>query len=603
MSHSEDIITAETAGTLDGLFRARIQRSPDKMAYRQFNKASANWEDYSWQEVADLVSRWQQAIAKTELQPGDRVALLLRNGVDWVIAEQAAMGMGMVIVPLYCDDRPDNIAFILNDSAAQMLIANDAMWRRVQSACSEVDSLKEVVIVPIENEAKGVEENEQVHLAANWITDTAGELQSHNRQPDELATIVYTSGTTGRPKGVMLSHYNILSISNTILLTFAIYTDDLFLSFLPLSHTFERTVGHFMPMMAGASVGYSRSIALLADDMQQIRPTVMVAVPRIFERIHGRMLQQLSKKSFIARGLFNLTVTLGWWKFNRQQGKGNFLKPLIYVPLLFILGPLVTKTFCQRLGGRMRLTVSGGAALPISVARVMIGLGLNLTQGYGLTETSPVICSNPVDDNDPASVGVAFKGIEVRIGENEELQVKTPGMMMGYWNNHAATTEIIGADGWLHTGDQARIENNHIYITGRLKDILILSNGEKVPPTDMESAISIEPLFEQVMVIGEGQSFLSALIILNSDEWIKLANHFLVDPYRDEGLKDSRVHSHILGIIKKSLHEFPSYAKIRRVVLSLEQWTVENGLMTPTLKVKRNKVIELNADNINDIYS
>jgi len=603
MPHSEDIITAESAGTLDGLFRARIHRSPERIAYRQFNKSSASWEDFSWQDVAAQVSRWQQAIANTSLKSGDRVALLLRNGVDWVIAEQAAMGLGLVIVPLYCDDRPDNIAFILNDSATQMLIANDAMWRRIQSSCENVSSLKHVIIVPVEKEAKGIEENEQVQLAEHWVTGEAGELHSHDRKPEELATIVYTSGTTGRPKGVMLSHYNILSITNTILLSFAIYTDDLFLSFLPLSHTFERTVGHFMPIMAGATVAYSRSVALLADDLQQVKPTVMVAVPRIFERIYGRMMQQLSKKSFIARSLFNLTVTLGWWRFNCQQGRGGCYKALLYIPLLAILKPLVISKFCQRLGGRMRLTVSGGAALPLPVARVMIGLGLNLTQGYGLTETSPVICSNPVDDNDPASVGVAFKGIDVRIGENDELQVKTPGMMLGYWNNHAATDEVIGADGWVHTGDQARIENNHIYITGRLKDILILSNGEKVPPSDMESAIVIDPLFEQVLVIGEGESFLSALVVLNNEEWIKLANKFIIDPYDKKSLEDSRLHNHILGIMRKALHEFPSYAKIRRVVPALEQWTVENGLITPTLKVKRNKVIEYNKDNIKNIYA
>ena len=603
MPHSEDIITAESAGTLDGLFRARIQRSPNKLAYRQFNKSSALWEDFSWQEVGEHVARWQQAISKTQLQSGDRVALLLKNGVDWVVAEQAAMGLGLVIVPLYCDDRPDNIAFILNDSATQMLIANDAMWRRVQSGCSEVESLKHVIIVPVDGEAKNIEENEQVHIAENWLTNETSELQSHDRQPDELATIVYTSGTTGRPKGVMLSHHNILATTNSILLSFAIYTDDIFLSFLPLSHTFERTVGHFMPIMAGAAVAYSRSVALLADDMQQIKPTILVAVPRIFERIHTRMLQQLSKKSFIARGLFNLTVTLGWWRFNRQQGRASWLKALIYTPLLAILTPLVIKTFCQRLGGRMRLTVSGGAALPFPVARVMIGLGLNLTQGYGMTETSPVICSNPIDDNEPSSVGVPLKGIEVRIGDNDELQVKTPGMMLGYWNNHAATSDVIDADNWVHTGDQARIENNHIYITGRLKDILILSNGEKVPPMDMESAIVIDPLFEQVLVIGEGQSFLSALIVLNGEEWIKLANQFVIDPYQQESLNDSRIHSHIISIMRKALHEFPSYAKIRRISVTLDPWTVENDLMTPTLKVKRNKVIELNADNIKNIYS
>ncbi len=603
MPHNEDIITAESAGTLDGLLRARIKRSPDRVAYRQFNKSSANWEDFTWQAVGEQVSRWQQAIANTSLQSGDRVALLMRNGVDWVVAEQAAMGLGLIIVPLYCDDRPDNIAYILNDSATQMLIANDAMWKRIKSGCTDVKSLKHVIIVPIGDETKDIEENEKVHLASNWLPKEPAELQSHTRKPEELATIVYTSGTTGRPKGVMLSHYNILSVTNSVLLSFAIYTDDLFLSFLPLSHTFERTTGHFMPIMAGATVAYSRSVALLADDMQKIKPTVMVAVPRIFERIHNRILQQLDKKSFIARGLFHLTVTLGWWRFECQQRRGSFIKKLAYLPLLPILDPIVAKKFRQRLGGNMRLTVSGGAALPFAVARVMLGLGLKLTQGYGMTETSPMICSNPVDDNEPNSVGVPFKGIDVRIGDNDELQVKTPGMMLGYWNNHAATTEVIGADGWVHTGDQARIENNHIYITGRIKDILILSNGEKVPPSDMESTMVTEPLFEQVLVIGEGQSFLSALVVLNAEEWIKLANHFVIDPYDKENLHDSRVHSHIISIMRKALHEFPSYAKIRRVVPVLDQWTVENDLMTPTMKIKRNKVIELYDDIIKDIYA
>jgi len=603
MPHSEDIITAESAGTLDGLLRARIKRSPDRTAYRQFSKSMGVWEEFTWQEVGKQVSRWQQAIAKTSLESGDRVALLMRNSVEWLIAEQAAMGLGMVIVPLYCDDRPDNIAYILNDSASRMLIANDAMWRRVHSACDKVESLQNIIIVPIDGEVKGIEENNKTHIAANWLPDEIGEMQSHDRQPNELATIVYTSGTTGRPKGVMLSHHNILSVTHSVLLSFAIYTDDLFLSFLPLSHTFERTTGHFMPIMAGATVAYSRSVALLADDMQQIKPTVMVAVPRIFERIHSRVVQQLSKKSFIARGLFNLTVTLGWWRFENQQGRGSILKTLAYLPLLPILDQIITKKFCQQLGGNMRLTVSGGAALPHAVAKFMLGLGINLTQGYGMTETSPVICSNPIDDNKPSSVGVPFRGIDVRIGDNDELQVKTPGMMLGYWNNHAATSEVISADGWIHTGDQARIENKHIYITGRIKDILILSNGEKVPPGDMESVMVMQPLLEQVLVIGEGQSFLSALVVLNAEEWIKLANHFVIDPYNQENLNDSRVHSHIISLMRKSLHEFPSYAKIRRVVPSLDQWTIENDLITPTMKIKRNKVIALNDDIIKDIYA
>jgi long-chain acyl-CoA synthetase len=400
----------------------------------------------------------------------------------------------------------------------------------------------------------------------------------------------------------MLSHKNILSVAHSSLTTYAVYPDDVFLSFLPLSHTFERTVGYYLPMMAGATVAYARSIGQLANDLQQVRPTIMIAVPRIFERFHARILQQLEKKSFIAHGLFRLTARTGWWRFQARQRRGNPFTGLLAMLINPPLDKLVAKNIRACMGGRLRMCVSGGAALPYSVAQTMIGLGLTIAQGYGLTETSPVISGNPVEDNDPASVGVALRGVTTRIGENDELLVKTPGMMLGYWNNHAATAQMIDADGWLHTGDQARIENNHIYITGRIKDILVLSNGEKVPPADMEATICLDPLYEQALVIGEGESFLSAIIVLNSDEWIKLANKLLIDPYKEESLQNSQLHHHIIAQLRKRLREFPSYAKIRRVVLRLEPWTVENGLLTPTLKVKRNKVLEYFQTTVDTLY-
>ena len=603
MPHSEDLISLESAETLDGLFFDRSQRSPAAIAYRQFYKPSGEWQEFSWQAMAEQVSCWQQTIQAEGIQTGERVALLMRNSVEWVMAEQAALSLGLVIVPLYCDDRPDNIAYILNDSASRILIANDSMWRRVSSACAELASLQCVVTVG-DGDSKPADDNNEQHImsAREWLIKAPQALQKRQTDGNELATIVYTSGTTGKPKGVMLSHSNILSIAHSALITYAVYTDDDFLSFLPLSHTFERTVGYYLPMMAGATVTYSRSIAQLADDLQQIHPTAMIAVPRIFERFHGRILQQLEKKSFIARSLFKLTARSGWWRFESSQGRGKLFNSLLAILINPALDRLIAQKVRARMGGRLRLCVSGGAALPLTVAKTMIGLGITITQGYGLTETSPVICGNPLDDNDPASVGVLLQGVTSCIGENDELLVKTPGMMLGYWNNHAATAQIIDADGWLHTGDQAKIVNNHIYITGRIKDILILSNGEKLPPADMESTICIEPLYEQVMVVGEGQSFLGAVIVLNKEEWIKLANKLLIDPYKQESLNESALHSHIISQLRKVLHQFPGYAKIRRVTLTLEPWTVDNGLLTPTLKVKRNKVMEQFQSAIDALY-
>jgi long-chain acyl-CoA synthetase len=237
------------------------------------------------------------------------------------------------------------------------------------------------------------------------------------------------------------------------------------------------------------------------------------------------------------------------------------------------------------------------------VARVFIGLGVPLVQGYGLTETSPVISVNPLDDNRPKSVGVLLRGIRARIGPDDELQVLGPCNMLGYWNNHAATAKIIGSDGWLHTGDQARIEDGYLYITGRIKDILVLSNGEKVPPGDMEMALGLDPLFDQVLVVGEGRSYLTALVVLNADLWPGLALEFGLAAEEPTSLEDPALHKEMLRRMRDALADFPGYAKIRRVALSLEPWTIDNGLQTPTLKIKRNQVLARYNEAVERMYA
>jgi len=366
-----------------------------------------------------------------------------------------------------------------------------------------------------------------------------------------------------------------------------------------LSHTLERTAGYYLPMMAGAGVAYSRSVAQLANDLQIARPTVLVAVPRIFERVYGRIKDQLSHQPAFHRWLFNATVRAGWRRFQRGQRRAGWRIDQLFWPLL---RRVVADKIIQRLGGRLRIAVSGGAPLSPEVARVFLALGVPLLQGYGLTETSPVVSVNPVDDNEPASVGVPLRGIKVRIGESDELLVRSPGVMLGYWNNHAATAEMIDANGWLHTGDQARIKGHHIYITGRLKDILVLSNGEKVPPADMEMAITLDPLFEQVLVLGEGRPYLSALVVLNADLWPGLAQECGLDPMAYASLEHPRLLGLLQGRIKLALKDFPGYAKIRRVTALLEPWTVENGLTTPTLKVKRKQVLDRYAPQVRAMY-
>ncbi|MES9813699.1 MAG: long-chain fatty acid--CoA ligase [Candidatus Thiodiazotropha sp.] len=600
MKWSEDLISPELAGTLDGLFLQRARRTPDTVAYRHYHRQNKQWYELTWGDMERQVSRWRQALSEEALEDGDRVAILLRNCPEWVMFDQAALSLGLVVVPLYTDDRADAIAYILRDAAVKLLLVQDSgRWNRMADSVEELPQLQRVVVLETERQPRPVED-ELVREAKHWLPPRGDPLKRRYADPETLASIVYTSGTTGRPKGVMLSHYNMLSIAHGSLTVVDCYQQDSFLSFLPLSHTLERTGGYYLPMMAGASVSFARSIPQLAEDLQTIRPTAIIAVPRIFERVYARVQDQLKSKPAFARMLFNMTLSVGFKEFEYRMGRRGWFPGLLLHPLL---RKLVSGKILDKLGGRLRVAVSGGAAISPEIARVFLGLGLPMLQGYGLTETSPVISVNPMHDIRPESVGIPLRGVTVKIGDDDELLVRTPGMMLGYWNNHAATAEMIDPQGWLHTGDQARIdEDGHIYITGRIKDILVLSNGEKIPPADMEMAITLDPLIEQIMVVGEGKPYLGALVVLNPDLWSGLADEYGLDPSQSASLEHERLQNALLKRIRLALRDFPGYAKIRRVALLLEPWTIENGLMTPTMKIKRQKVLAHCKQQVETLY-
>jgi len=618
---AQKIITQKQAGTLDGLFYERTMRSADDTAYMQYNKPHKQWQDTSWNDMAVLVGRWQKAIAALNLNSGDRIAILMKNCKEWIAVDQATLGLGLVVVPLYLEDRPDNIAYILEDSAIKLLVVQDlSQWGRLRENCKDNEVLQCVVL--IDAHADQLEaEAERIVTMDDWLPDQGHVLHKRDGDPDKLATIVYTSGTTGRPKGVMLSHANILSIAEPSARGLKIRSDDVFLSFLPMSHTFERSLGYYLTTMVGCKVAFARSIQLLADDMLTIKPTLLISVPRIYERIYAKIESSLLtvsplkrslfkssiektwlKGSPVKRALFKLTVYVGWQHFLHDQKRSAFCLSCILWPLM---KHLVADKVMQKFGGRLRLAATGGAAIPFPVAKTFISLGLTLIQGYGLTETSPVASFNRLDDNDPRSIGHPLEGIEMRIGEHDELLIKSPGVMMGYWNNHAATAQAIDSDGWFHSGDQARIDDKtgHVYITGRLKDILIMSNGEKIPPTDIENTIVMDARFEQALLLGEGQPYLSALLVLNSEQWVHIAKDNKLDPFDKSNLQNKAVHNQIIRHLRTVLHDFPGYAKIRKVVLTLDPWTVDNGILTPTLKVKRPKAIAMYKQAIDELYS
>lgn len=587
MRHSPlEIISPETAWSLDGLMHERARLSGNRAAYRYFDDNAGDWRDYTWSQMVEHIAQWQAAFKQENLQAGDRVAIMLKNCPEWVMFDQAALGLGLVTVPLYITDRPENVAYILKDAGVKFLLLDSvAHWQALRAACDGVDTLHRVVALKMGN----TDFDEKLRTAHAWLPSKTEEMsfEHHVADPHQLASIIYTSGTTGRSKGVMLSHYNMLTNAWGCVHACDVGPDTVGCSLLPLSHTFERTVGYYTQIVLGAMVAYSRPASQL-EDFAAIRPNLLLCVPRLFERIYSRICNQLEKKPAYHRWLFNLTVDVGFHRFERQQKRAQWHPKLLLWPLLKYL---VADKIMAKLGGNLRRAVSGGAALSPDISKIFIALGLPIIQGYGLTETSPVVCVNRENSNIPASVGQTIPGVSVRVSAQGELQVKGPNLMLGYWNNPQATAAMFTEDGWLNTGDVARIdERGHIYITGRIKEIIVLSNGEKVPPVDMEAAIMRDPLFEQVIVVGEGKSHLGAMAVINQEQWINLSNvHQLDTPWPDV-LNSPKAHSFVLHRVGKQIAGFPGYAKIRRTALLKEPWTSDNGLLTPTLKAKRNVI-------------
>jgi long-chain acyl-CoA synthetase len=544
-----------------GDYFAQHLATPDKALYRHFEDDL--WLDVSAGEVATLIARWQAAFRSLGFAAGDRVAVCLRNGVNWVGVDLAALGLGLVVVPLYVDDNPDNVAWCVANAEAKVLVVDSS---KMAEALRKTGAVLPPLYVLRPEPGDG-----SVSVAS--LLPAAAAPPEFRALPDTaLATICYTSGTSGRPKGVMLSHANIMANVRSCQETAMAYSSDVFLSILPLSHMFERTGGYYFPLALGAKVVYARGIAQIAEDLASQSPTVMFAVPRVFERFKSRIDQTLAD-SAAKRWLLRQCVARGWRVENRNAG-------IVDAMATPVLRTLVAKPILARLGGRLRLTVVGGAALDPEIAHTFIGLGLPMLQGYGMTEASPVISVNRDDDNDPDSVGPPLPGVETKLGEGSELLARGGNVMLGYWRNDEATRAAVDAEGWLHTGDIAEMREGRIYIRGRLKDIVVMSNGEKLPPQDAEFALLHDSIFEQAMLIGEGRPFLTLLAVTQET---------------DEKTLVARAN--------EQLKTFPRWVRVRRCIAAREPWSIENGLLTPTLKLKRPLVFARFKDAIDAVYA
>ncbi|MFS4517820.1 AMP-dependent synthetase/ligase, partial [Delftia tsuruhatensis] len=449
-----------TAATLVEMLALRVQQTPAGEAYRAYDEDARSWKSLNWAQTGERVALWAQALAAQELAPGSRIAILLPNGLDAMSIDLASLRCGHVPVPLHSIDNAGSIAYILANAQVSMLfVAQQSTWDKICATGQALPALRKVVVASAKPASRAAEPETEgdaavlealgqipVQPLAQWLAEGGAVPLPPPPSAEDLAAVVYTSGTTGKPKGVMLTHRNVVSNVQAVMQRLLPRSDDVFLSFLPLSHTFERTAGYYLAMAVGACVAYARSVAQLAEDLKTQRPTVLVSVPRIYERVHAKVMEALARAPLKAQ-LFELAQARGWQRFCETQGIADAQAPQPDVPGWMqwlpwpVLNHLVAKPLLAQFGGRVRVAVSGGAPLSPTIARCFLGLGLPLIQGYGMTETSPVVCANTLEDNHPATVGRALPGVEVRIGENRELQVRGPCVMRGYWQRPEDTAK------------------------------------------------------------------------------------------------------------------------------------------------------------------
>lgn len=593
-----DMIPVAEAPTLWALFRARVRRTPGAVAYRVYDSIRRGWTDHSWAAVADCVDQLRVALAAAGIRPGDRVAVLLPNGIDWACLDLAAQGSGLIVVGLYPHDTAASNAAILCHCEARLLLTDSATrWQSLWPLRTEFPALEHVWLREAPTSPTAATANLAVHVLDEVLANAAAPPPPHGAAPDDVASLVYTSGTSGRPKGVMLSHRALLWNARATAAVIPPRPDDLFLSVLPIAHAFERTIGYYLPMMGGCTVAYARSAADLTDDLTTVRPTVMLGVPLVFERIAAALRAQTAANA-VRQTLLDLTAFVGWHRFLATQQRRS---PGLAVRALWpLLDKLVAGRVRAAFGGRLRVAVSGGAPLDAGVVRLLIGLGLPLIEGYGLTEAAPVVAANRLDDNWPGSVGRQLDGIELRLGAKDELLVRTPSVMTGYWKDSARTRQALDAAGWLSTGDVAELKDGRVFLRGRLSDMIVLSIGEKVNPVVVEAALTIDPLFRQVLVVGDRRPFLAAVVVLDADSWNLFAAGRGLDP-REPNHPASK--SELQARVNLLLAALPCYAQLRALHLTLAPWTIEAGLLTPTLKLNRDRIASLFAEAIDALYA
>jgi long-chain acyl-CoA synthetase len=589
-------------GTLVDLFYRAVGESP-RAAHLLYKRDGA-WREISSEEFRRAVEELSAGLVALGTRPGDRVAILSENRPEWAFADLAALAAAAVDVPIYPTLTAEQVLYNVSDSGSSVAFVSTAdQARKLLEVRGRAQTLQHVVqmdepAAPDAVSLSSVRERGRAALAAD---PQQVRRRAATVRPDDVATIIYTSGTTGEPKGVMLTHANI--VSNVEAVQFlGLRADDLALSFLPLCHIFERMAGYYTILRGGASIAYAEGFDKVADNMAEVAPTIMCSVPRLYEKMYARIRERVAAEPRLRRQIFHWAVDVGRRRYAAEM-RGQAPGPWLALQAR-IADRLAFAKIRARTGGRLRVFVSGGAPLAPKIAEFFGAAGLPILEGYGLTETSPVITCNRPGRTRLGTVGIPLEGVEVRIGGDGEILTRGPNVMKGYYNKPQATAEALDADGWFHTGDVGQIDaEGFLAITDRKKDLIVTSGGKKVAPQPIENLLKADPFIAEVVMVGDRRHFPSALVVPNFANLERWAG--------EQGLRWSSREEllgrpEVVGFYEKRIadrsKQLARFEQIKKITLLPREFSLEAGELTPTLKVKRRVVEQRYKDVIDRMY-
>jgi long-chain acyl-CoA synthetase len=567
------------------------------------DKFDRTWHDHPWSEIADAAARLRAGLITMGVKPGDRVAILSDNCPQWVIVDQAALGMGAIVVPLYTTSGVDETRHVITDSGARIVAANGPEHvKKLRSMASSLPDLKTIIAMHrgAQSEPASNGPPEVVTLAQASAREAAGIVEGSR---DDLATLIYTSGTTGPSKGVMLTHGNLLANCADSRKALTLEETDMTLSFLPVAHSFERTAGYYTVMLAGGTIAYAEGLASIASNLLEIRPTIVLTVPRLLEVIYSRVMKTVESGSPLRRRLFRTAMAVGE-RATEYRHRREPVPPHL-AALMAIFRPLVFSKITGLFGGRLRCLISGGAPLPKEIFRFLAAAEVPIVEGYGLTEASPVVSVNRIDGRIKiGTVGPPLEHVEAKLAPDGELLLRGPNIMKGYYNREAETREAIDPQGWLHTGDIASIDTDgYISITDRKKEIIVLSGGKNVSPANLETRLASDPHIAQACVVGDRRKHLAALLVPNFEN---LAGYLAQNGLKDKAPEELVQSAELRRLFQNKMREFnrplSDVEAIVAFTLVARPFSQENGELTPTLKLRRKVVQEHYRDAIEAMY-